>query len=171
MDILSVRIVNISRTSRIHFCFKIHPKCHSNKWGEKPLKLFFLFGHVYPISYTNVWADPTHHPNDSWIVSRTFAQLRHKISLRYNGMLHVHPHIAPSHLVISTHLIHPSLDWRPSPPITPSRSNESFSHSSTTGQMTDRQTDRQMAVQGQESCKNTHALTSILLRASDAANM
>jgi len=48
-------------------------------------------------------------PNGSSIASRTFTRLRHKVSIGYNGTLHVHPKFVPFRRAISTpvYLPHP----------------------------------------------------------------
>jgi len=96
---------------------KVHTKRHSNQWEKNPTISLSPWG-------TWAWAHPLTTLNDSSIAlgSRTFAQLRHTVPIGYNWTPTLTPKILPSPWPISTHLIHPSVDWPNSPFQTASRS-------------------------------------------------
>jgi len=124
-------------------------------------------------------ADESNHsaadtPHLHHIDTCNFAQLCHKVPIRYSGMFHIYPQNCPFPLDdLHPHLIHLSLERLHSLLQTAFRSSQPFFHNSRNGQtnrptvrQTDRQTDRSAR---RQLCSNTR-LRSIVLIDSNAAN-
>jgi len=60
--IVRTETVNFSRTSRIHFSYKLGHSNHLANGGKEPKNPPFPFSHMDPIYYTHAVADPTHSP-------------------------------------------------------------------------------------------------------------
>jgi len=82
--------------------------------------------------------------NSSLIASRTFTQLRNKVSTGYNGTPHIHPKIAPSHGAISSPVYLPHPWTEPTHHDHPKRHPDTISRFPQYIGQTDRPTDRQM---------------------------
>jgi len=104
--------------------------------------------------------------NDNSIASRTLTQLRNKIPIGYNGMLHIHPQNGLfSWGDLHSRLLASSLDPADLPPQTAPRSNQSFSTIHRTDRHTHTDAYKPTDGIGDITCTNTaYALLTITTR-------
>jgi len=131
-------IVNFSRTSQIHFSWKLGHWNHLANGSKQPQNsLLPLEPRGPPLHTSMLGPTPLTMPNDSSIGSWTSTQLCNKCPTGYNETPHIHPQNYPFPFDDNhSHLIHPLLDRSHSPPQTASA--QPFCHDT----LADRQTDR-----------------------------